>query len=234
MPMDIERIIDELADYKVFPVAAIRAARTNREALAPRFIQAFEEFRQGMNQDHVGSLLFLAFHLLGEWRERSAYRPLTRLLRSPSKQVELILGDAITETSHRVMAAVFDGTLQPLYELILDPAANEFVRSRMCEAVAMLTLRGEMRREEAASFLRACFAYLTPEQDCFVWKGWQEAIALLGLVELKPLVEEAFERGSMDSCGLRLEHFDKDLEHALRNPDAPYRFEDQYAPWGYH
>jgi hypothetical protein len=36
-------------------------------------------------------------------------------------------------TTHRVMAAVFDGDPQPIYDIILDPAADEFVRSRMCE-----------------------------------------------------------------------------------------------------
>jgi L-asparaginase II len=50
-----------------------------------------------------------------------------------------ILGDAITATTHRVMAAVFDGDPQPLYEIILDRNAEEFVRSRMCEALAMPT-----------------------------------------------------------------------------------------------
>ena len=229
--MDIERIIDELTHYEALPVEAIRAAGANREALTPRFIDAFASFTQSNNQDDVTGLLFLAFHLLGEWRDKSAYRPLTRFLRCPGEQVDAVLGDCITETSHRIMAAVFDGTLQPLYELILDPATDEFVRSRMCEVLAMLTLRGEMRRDEAAAFLRACFAYLTPQQDCFVWTGWQSAIALLGLAELKPLVEEAFDRGSIDPGVMRLEHFKQDLERALQHPDAPYQFEDEYAPW---
>jgi uncharacterized protein len=229
--MEIERIIDQLTHYEKLPVKAIRAAGANREALAPRFIDAFEGYTQGKSQGDVTGLLFLAFHLLGEWREKPAYRPLARFLHCPSEQIEDVLGDASTETCHRVMAAVFDGNPQPLYELILDPAGDEFVRSRLCDVVAMLTLRGDMRRDEAASFLRACFAYLAPQQACFVWEGWQSAIALLGLAELKPLVEEAFDRGSIDPSWMRLEHFNEDLEFALQHPDAPYRFEDEYAPW---
>jgi hypothetical protein len=49
------------------------------------------------------------FHLLGEWRETSAYPVLARLLRLPGEDMDEILGDAVTKTSHRVMAAVFDG-----------------------------------------------------------------------------------------------------------------------------
>jgi hypothetical protein len=60
------------------------------------------------------------------------------------------LGDGVTSTGHRVMAAVFDGDPQPLYDVIFDPAADEYIRSRMCEALAVVTLRGEMPREQAA------------------------------------------------------------------------------------
>jgi hypothetical protein len=145
---------------------------------------------------------FFIFHLLGAWREKSAYRPLARLLRRPSDDLHRIFGDTVTETTHRVMAAVFDGDPAPLYDVILDPKADASIRSRMCEAIAMVTLRGEMPRAEAARFLRACYSELEPQQECWVWHGWQSAIALLGLAELKPLVKQAFARGSSAVPGL--------------------------------
>jgi hypothetical protein len=130
------------------------------------------------------------FHLLGQWREKAAYRPLAQLLRRPREEVDVILGSVITETTHRVMAAVFDGDPRPLYDLILDPKADEFIRSRMFEALAMVTLRGELPREEAAHFLRTCYAELEPQEENFTWDGWQCGIAMLGLAELKPEVEQ--------------------------------------------
>jgi hypothetical protein len=54
--------------------------------------------------------LFFIFHLLGEWREKAAYRSLARLLRLPRRDVDAIFGDGITTTSHRVMASVFERT----------------------------------------------------------------------------------------------------------------------------
>ncbi|TYL73351.1 DUF1186 domain-containing protein [Bradyrhizobium cytisi] len=44
------------------------------------------------------------------------------------------------------MASVFDGNPQPLCEIIHDENADEFVRSRMIEAIALLTLRGDVSR----------------------------------------------------------------------------------------
>jgi hypothetical protein len=177
--------------------------------------------------------LFFIFHLLGSWREKSAYRPLTRLLRCSRNQIDGVLGDGITSTSHRVMAAVFDGDPQPLYDVILDPAADEYVRSRMCEALAMVTLRGEMPREEAKRFLFTCYSDLKPEHDCFVWNGWQSAIAMLGLDELKSFVEHAFARGSVDSSWLGLEHFEQDLKYAIEHQGSlPYTEDREYTLFG--
>src|SRR5262249_3943881 len=155
--------------------------RAQRASITPVFIDLIEEYLEGSTEPFVKRALFFAFHLLGEWREKSAYRPLATLLRRPSDEIEDLLGDAITETSHRVMAAVFDGAPQPLYDVILDPQADEFVRSAMWEALAMLALRGELPRPEVAGFLRRCHAELEPTLGCYVWEGWQSAVAVLGL-----------------------------------------------------
>ncbi len=147
-------------------------------------------------------------------------------------EIDYILGDGTTETSHRVMAAVFDADPKPLYDVILDPKADEFIRSRMCEVVAMVTLNGELAREEAARFLRASYASLQPQDECCVWEGWQNAIAALGLFELQPLVERAFARGLVNGDWRKFEHFEEDLRRAIDHPGSPWRYADEYAPWG--
>jgi hypothetical protein len=156
---------------------------------------------------------------------------LARLLHRPD--IEKILGDGVATTAHRVMAAVFDGDPQPLYDLILDEHANEFIRSRMCEALAMVTLSGELSRAQSAQFLQTCFDDLRPTRGCFVWNGWQSAIAMLGLAELKPLVKQAFERGSIDRSWLDFEDFENDLQHVLEHSSLPpYCAEDDYTLFG--
>ena len=127
--------------------------------------------------------LFFIFHLLGEWREKSAYWSLAVFLRLPGDVLDAIFGDCITETTHRVMAAVFDGDPDPLYQIVRDPEADEFVRAKMCQAIAMLTRRGDLSREAAAAFLRDCYSQLEPQKDCFVWSGWVDAVAWLGLTD---------------------------------------------------
>jgi hypothetical protein len=215
--MDPLAVIEELGVPGHLPVEAIRAAQANREAMVPAFLRTIDDFLE-LKAPVDPNALFFIFHLLGEWREKSAYWSLAVLLRLPRQILDPILGEAITETIHRVMAAVFDGDPEPLYAIIRDPEADEFVRAKMCQAIAMLARRGELPREAGATFLRNCFSEL--EQDCYVWNGWADAVAWLGLSELTPLVRQAFERGSIDPSWQTFKNFEDALQFTLVHPGA--------------
>jgi hypothetical protein len=222
--MDAEAILHELTHTSGLPRAALQVASAERTELLPKFLRAIEDhLGQEPNLRTEPTPLFFIFHLLGEWREKTAYRPLACLLRRSSDEIEAIFGDATTSTCHRVMAAVFDGDPQPLFDIILDPAVDEFIRSRMCEALAMITLRGELDRDRAARFLRDAFNDLQPQRECYVWVGWQSAIAMLGFGELKVLVKRAFDRGFIDRHILGFDDFEDDLRRGIRSPGEPWR-----------
>src|SRR5262249_13655411 len=78
------------------------------------------------------------------------------------------------------------------------------------EAVAMVTQRQLLPREEAKRFLTACYDDL-PQEECFVWNGWQYAIAMLGLDEMTPLVEQAFKKGHISPMWMHFSDFQDDL-----------------------
>jgi len=232
--MDAEAILQQLTHPAGLPREALQAASAQRAELVPKFLGAIEDYlgREPAARANP-TLLFFIFHLLGEWRERTAYRPLARLLRCPADEADAIFGDATTSTSHRVMAAVFDGDPQPLYDIILDPNAEEFIRSRMCEALAMIILRGELDRNLAERFLRDAFNELQPQRHCFVWFGWQSAIAMLGLGQLKVVVKRAFDRGFIDRHLLGFDDFEQDLKHGIERPGEPWRpGDDEYEIFG--
>jgi hypothetical protein len=217
--MDPMRVIEELSVPGRLPVEAIRAAQANREAMVPVFLRTIDDFLELKGPVDPNALFFI-FHLLGEWREQSAYWSLAVLLRLPGDVLDTILGGAITETTNRVMAAVFDGDPDPLYQIIRDPEADEFVRAKMCQTVAMLTRHGDLPRDATAAFLRDCFSQLEPQRDCYVWSGWLDAVVWLGLAELKPLVQQVFRRGSIDPGWLTFKDFEQDLQYAIDHPEA--------------
>jgi Protein of unknown function (DUF1186)/SEC-C motif len=232
--MDAEAILHELTHATGLPREALQAASAQRVELLPKFLWVIEDY---LGQEPAARAnptpLFFIFHLLGEWRERTAYRPLAQLLRCPADEIDAIFGDGITLTSHRVMAALFDGDPQPLYDIILDPDAEEFIRSRMCEALAMVTLRGELDRQLAGRFFRDAFNELRPQRYCYVWFGWQSAIAMLGMGELRALVKRAFDRGFIEPNLLDFGDFEEDLKHGIERPGEPLRpGDDEYALFG--
>ena len=88
----------------------MKAVTAQRGEMLPLFLEEIEAYLALEPAARAKPTpLFFVFHLLGEWREKVAYRPLARLLRLPGREVDVIFGDGITTTSHRVMAAVFDG-----------------------------------------------------------------------------------------------------------------------------
>jgi hypothetical protein len=194
--MEPQAILAHLALDEGLPEAAILAARERWDEVAPLLIDFVERYvADDPAADRLRPALFWSFHLLGERREQAAYRPLARLLTIDADDLDELLGDALTETVHRVMAAVFDGDPRPLQAVIEAEDANEFVRGRMLETLALLVLRGQLERDEVARYLRDAFMNLRPHAENHVWHGWQSAIAGLGLKELAPLVRKAFARG---------------------------------------
>jgi hypothetical protein len=198
--------------------------------MVPLFLMAFD--RAEAASPSMQDALFFAFHLLCQWHEKSAYRPLAAFLRRPSDEVEPILAGATTETTHRVMASVFDGDPNPLYEVILDPEAGEFIRARMFDALVMVTLRGKLPREETARFLRSCYTDLQPQDECFAWEGWQGAVAMLGLSELKPLIKQGFECGFISRSSLAFKDFEQDLQSAIDAEPRPRQSDDEFELFG--
>jgi SEC-C motif len=84
----------------------------------------------------------------------------------------------------------------------------------------MLTRRRDLPRDATAAFLRDCFSQLEPQRDCYVWSGWLDAVAWLGLTELKPLAQQVFRRGSIDPGWLTFKDFEQDLQYAVARPEA--------------
>jgi hypothetical protein len=163
--MDAADILDQLTHAEGLPKAALQAASAQRAELVPIFLREIDSYLalESANRAKPTPLFFI-FHLLGEWREKTAYRPLTRLLRCPTHEVDAILGDGTTTTTHRVMAAVFDDDPEPLDEIILNPRANQFVRSACakrsprwcCEGNSIGIWRADFSETRSWSCVRKC------------------------------------------------------------------------------
>jgi hypothetical protein len=105
----------------------MEAAGQSREAMVPVFLDYIGKLQTAKIDDleRMDAFVFI-FFLLAEWRETRAYHPLAKLLRRDPEFLDALLGDSITEASARVMAGVFDGDLQPLFDILLDDGRTKF------------------------------------------------------------------------------------------------------------
>ncbi len=172
------------------------------------------------------TLVFRGLYILGAARDSLACRPLLRLLRRPDSEVEHLLGDAITQSLARILAGVFDGDADALFGAIAERGSDEFIRDALLGAAAFLAWEGRIGRDRMKGFLERFYEGRLAADDDYAWIGWLQAVGLLGLRELAPLVHRAWDEGRIPSGVLDRGHFEKDLVDAERKPDDIDRFKD--------
>lgn len=206
----IIRQLAEAGDH--LPRDAMREAIARWDEVAPDLLALLEAYAEGRDRSEAaaGTVFFILF-LAAQARERRAFPAVCRLARDP-EALEAALGDGVTESLAAILIGTWDGDLARLLALIEDEAADEFARSAGFEALAWLAASGAVPLEAAEATLRDLHARLRPRQaDSFVWVGWQEAVARLGLESLRPLAEDVFRRGLVDDSIMGFEDFEKDL-----------------------
>ena len=156
MTMTPEEILADFSSQNAFPSDAMAAAGANREAMIPVFLDQIERLlsdKPGSFDDTDVSTFLFVYFLLGEWRDSRAYRPLVALLRQDPDFVDMLIGDAVTEGTARVIAGVCDGDLQPIFTVIGDSAADEFVRAQMIDALVIIAHAHLDKKPEVEAFL---------------------------------------------------------------------------------
>ena len=154
-PMTPDAILAAFDTPGLLPRAALTAAGAWRAELVPRFLDRIDALAAADLDAASEDVSFtIIYHLLAEWRETRAYRPMLRLLRGDPELVDALMGDGITECAARVVAGLFDGDLQPILAAVLDEKADEFVRGEMFEALAMVARERPEFLPDVVDFLR--------------------------------------------------------------------------------
>ncbi|MGU3537836.1 DUF1186 domain-containing protein [Methylobacterium sp. A54F] len=171
--------------------------------------------------DADANLLFWGLHVLAAARDTRALPPVLRLLRQDPEALDGILGDAITATLHRVVAALYDGEVEPLFAVLLDSSADDEARNAVFAALTHLTHEGRIPREAVAALLVRFDDGRKAVEGGSAWIGWEETIALLGLKDLAPRAEAARRDGRLTGEFSDPAWFRETLQRAVRKPADP-------------
>jgi hypothetical protein len=193
------------------------AARSQRETMTPIFVDLVHHLGtqrlDTMDEEDVQAFIPI-FHLLGEWREPSAYRPIVHLLRRPTDVLDALLGDALTETSRRVLAGVFDGDLKPLFAAAEDKKADAFARASCMDSFVLIAHLHPEHRDAIVAFVRS-FLTRRPKSPEVLLVAWTDAVADLGLEDMTGQVRTLFEEGRIAPMVTRFDDFLEQLQACL-------------------
>ncbi|TRC92808.1 DUF1186 domain-containing protein [Mesorhizobium sp. WSM4303] len=222
----IDRYLHAVATERQVPDLAIAVCTIRIEEAAPALRAVLERAANGQPlSDDEEMLLFRGVYILGGARDTQACQPLLRLLRRPGKEAERLLGDATTETLSRIIVGVFDGDADALFGIIADRSADEFIRDAAFGAVTFLTWEGRIERDRTRDFVERFYRERLADDWDYAWVGWLQAIAMLALRDLVPLVYTAWDEGRIPEDALERSDFESDLREAEQQPGDIGRFD---------
>lgn len=248
--MDAETILVELihADEGM-PRDILAAVRERRAEMTNFFIGEIEDFCNRSSGDFDPDTnygLFYMVHLLAEWRETRAYRPICRLLQHPDQEwLDIQLNDSITESLHKALAAICDGDAEPLKAVAANPGCNEFIRHAAMLALAMTAASGIVNRQTAIDFVQHFYDTNDEKTEPYLWISWMDMIIILGLENMTAHVWKVFDSipGLEDFQSFK--DFKSDFAHRLSHGDNNIRtppgppdywelftsFEEEFCNW---
>jgi hypothetical protein len=225
----IEEHLHEIAAAPFFPRESIAMCVLRFPECAPRLRALLARAADGEKlSPRDERLFFVGLYILGAGRDEQSFPHLIRLLHRPTDDIDHLLGDAATQSLGQMASGMFDGNEDALFGMIVDPAIDEFIRNALMGAATFLTWEGRIAREHMVRFLERFYDERLAADEDYMWVGWLEAIAHLGLRDLVPLVRRAWDEGRVPDGVMEWHHFEEDLARAEAEPDEIERFHDAY------
>ncbi len=213
--MDTEIIVQEL-EYNTgkFPLNAIRSAIEQREVMIPVLLSALQEAADApadLDRQPGPMLHMYAMYLLAQFREQAAYPLLVKFFSTPGEISLDVTGDLVTEDLARILASVCNDDLQPIKQMIEDPAVNEYVRSACLKTFVVLVANDKLSREPVVDYFRSLFQGKLHREPDFIWSALVGRSCDLYPEELLHDIEQAYDDGLVDLWTIRIE----DVQRAL-------------------
>ena len=138
-----------------FPYEAMGHALLAQERLAPLWVEELEAFAadHSLVQSDDDILHFHLIVMLAARHDTRAFKPLLALCELDEDEAEELFGDFTTSVMARALAAVSDGSTEPLLALADKPDVSVWLRSAGLHALTVRALEGDADRAETAELL---------------------------------------------------------------------------------
>lgn len=132
-------ILQDLQREDVFPVGALCAAKHVSNEIEAHLIEVLNKDYVSVKKGGDTSIMsFYALYLLNEFRSKKLYPILLRIFYLTEEQLDIFIGDALTEALARMTAANFSGTVETFFEIFENKKLYEFARTAALDVILLL------------------------------------------------------------------------------------------------
>ncbi len=153
----MKKIINELRYFnKKFPEETLIEVIKMKDEIIPILLEELDSIidcPEIITKDKDYMLHIYAIYLLAQFREKRAFTKLIDLISFEPEEVDLFLGDVLTESLSSILYSTFDGNLSILQNAIENPLLNIYARG------ACLDVFGKLYSDELIS-KKECIGYL--------------------------------------------------------------------------
>ena len=129
--MEVKEIIENLKYNKdgKFQKGSVLEAKKKQKEVTEELLNELEKVVNNIgdyarNQNYM--LVLYAMYLLAEFREKRAFPIMIKIITYKNQEeVDELLGDVITQDLGRILASIYDGNIDSLYNVIINMKLNE-------------------------------------------------------------------------------------------------------------
>jgi hypothetical protein len=229
--MSPDQVLVELGkDRTTHPLEALESADAHRGVLVQPLLEALEHgvAHPDTASEEEAQLFCYALYLLAKWRETRAYPLVIRWLSLSDAASTQLSGDVLTQDGARILAAVYDGDLEPIKRLVLNRDADEFSRGVAVAALALLAVWAEVSRDDIIDY----FIWLAREglerEPSYVWSALATESADIEALAVFPEIRGAYDDELIDPMTVGRSELG-DVEASPRG-NLLDRMKDRYPP----
>lgn len=156
---EIIKQIEYIAD-RAFPEEELKEIIARKEEAIPVLMDTLKRAANdpetySSDKDYVGHIY--AIYLLAQFKVTAVYPIVVELFSLPDEILHDLFGDTMVEDGGRILASICGNDLEPIKELIENEKIDEYVRAEAIQALAVLALNNNIRREEIIAYYRELF-----------------------------------------------------------------------------
>lgn len=196
----------------IIPIKAYEVLTKHQQEITPLLIQILKDVIQ--RHDRTGDYYVAHIHalfLLSQFREKKTYPIVIALLNLPIKSIDRLLGDLLTEKIHKILANVYDGNPEPLFDLLLNHEADFVLRLVVGECLSTLIYQKMIDQQQVILRLQESVASGKMNEDRGFFTVLADITIECKFESLYDTVRAAFKAGMVFEDYVNIHDFERNI-----------------------